>query len=117
MQIQTQTYAPYTMKPYDLQEDLIEERDKELQRIKGDFVAVNQLMKELASHINVQGEMVDNIATNITHAKNDCKKAVVDLQKADAEDSSSVKLYAIIGAGIGTAATIGGAALAAIILL
>lgn len=110
-----QTYAPYVSST--IEDEMIEERDRELKKVYEDFKTVNDVMKSAASLIYQQGEYVDNIATNITYAKNNTERAVSDLRKADAEDSKSITdtiKWVGIGGGV---TTVIGAAVAAIILL
>lgn len=110
-----QTYAPYVSST--IEDEMIEERNREMEKIREDFRTVNDIMKNAASLIYQQGEYVDNIATNITYAKSNTEKAVSDLKKADVEDSKSVTdTIKWVGIGGGIAGVIG-AAVTAVILL
>ncbi|KAF4725274.1 Nin1 binding protein [Perkinsus olseni] len=57
-----------SMAELDLQEDIIRERQEGIRSIHSDIVAIRGLFQEVAWHVSDQGQVLDNIETNIGQA-------------------------------------------------
>ncbi|KAF4671354.1 Nin1 binding protein [Perkinsus chesapeaki] len=57
-----------SMAELDLQEDIIREREEGIRNIHSDIVAIRGLFQEVAWHVTEQGQVIDNIETNMGQA-------------------------------------------------
>ncbi|EER18479.1 hypothetical protein Pmar_PMAR005422 [Perkinsus marinus ATCC 50983] len=57
-----------SMAELDLQEDIIREREEGIRNIHSDIVAIRGLFQEVAWHVSEQGQVIDNIETNMGQA-------------------------------------------------
>jgi len=80
----------------DFQESLIHERDREIKTIQGQVIQVNEIFREVARLVEDQGEMVENIQTNISHVTMNVKSANEDLGEANKSQQSSRKKICLI---------------------
>jgi len=67
---------------YEHMDNLITERDQDIHKIQSQMIEVNEIMKDLASLVREQGEMIDNIETNIEHTAQNTTEAVQEVKKA-----------------------------------
>ena len=101
----------------DYQDAMITEREKEIAAIRKDMQDVNQLFKDTAELIDLQGEQIDNIHNNITDAKESIKHGNKEIKQAEiAQDNANTLTYWIAG-GITTTVTVVAGIAAAVFLL
>jgi len=65
------------------QDKLIQERDKEIRIIQTQMIELNDIFKSLAQLVEEQGEMVDNIQSNISSANINVQIGTLELKEAD----------------------------------
>eukprot|EP01126_Amoeba_proteus_P021895 TRINITY_DN2226_c0_g3_i1.p1 TRINITY_DN2226_c0_g3~~TRINITY_DN2226_c0_g3_i1.p1 ORF type:complete len:184 (-),score=56.02 TRINITY_DN2226_c0_g3_i1:428-979(-) len=82
------------------QEDIIEERDKEIMGIQHEMADVNALYLDIATLVDAQREFVDDIETNIITSRTNVVKANADLQKAEQLQKESRRRLCYIAIGI-----------------
>jgi hypothetical protein len=73
----------------DAQDDLIQDRDREIKHIQGQMRDVNDIFKSLAQLVEEQSEIVDHIQVNISNANANVSAAVIDITDADKLQSGS----------------------------
>ena len=74
-------------------DSLIEERDQEIKTIQSQMSEVNEIFKDLHQLVTIHEDMIDNIETNISVAKSNTSRAVVEVKKAsDYQQKSRSKL-------------------------
>mmetsp|Transcript_9760 Transcript_9760/g.10814 ORF Transcript_9760/g.10814 Transcript_9760/m.10814 type:complete len:152 (-) Transcript_9760:199-654(-) len=66
----------------DFMSNMINDRDQEIVHIQGQMAQVNEIMKDLADLVNEQGQMIDNIETNVEHTHQNTTEAVSEVSKA-----------------------------------
>ena len=67
----------------DLQEDLVRQRAEGISSIHKDVTKVNQLFQDMAFHVTRQGDMLDNIESNVNSASSQTGNATRELLIAD----------------------------------
>jgi len=75
----------------DFQDAIIYEREKEIKEIQVQMIQVNDIFKDLAKLVEDQGEMVDNIQTNISNVAAHVGTAVDEVKDAHTMQQSSRK--------------------------
>jgi t-SNARE complex subunit (syntaxin) len=74
-------------------DNMIEERDQEIKTIQSQMSEVNDIFKDLHQLVTIHEDMIDNIETNISVAKSNTGRAVVEVKKAsDYQQKSRSKL-------------------------
>ncbi len=74
-------------------DSMIEERDQEIKTIQSQMSEVNEIFKDLHQLVTIHEDMIDNIETNISVAKTNTGRAVVEVKKAsDYQQKSRSKL-------------------------
>ena len=74
-------------------DNMIEERDQEIKTIQSQMSEVNDIFKDLHQLVTIHEDMIDNIETNISVAKSNTCRAVVEVKKAsDYQQKSRSKL-------------------------
>jgi len=81
-QVQQQKFARLDAER-EYQDILIHERDKEIKAIQNQMGEVNEIFKHLASLVDEQGEIVDNIQSNITSAGSHVEIATSEVKEAE----------------------------------
>eukprot|EP00027_Filamoeba_sp_ATCC50430_P015914 CAMPEP_0168573836 /NCGR_PEP_ID=MMETSP0413-20121227/18750_1 /TAXON_ID=136452 /ORGANISM="Filamoeba nolandi, Strain NC-AS-23-1" /LENGTH=207 /DNA_ID=CAMNT_0008607119 /DNA_START=280 /DNA_END=900 /DNA_ORIENTATION=- len=77
----------------DFNEALIVDRDQGIREIEKTVVEVNEIFRDLSKLVIEQGQMIDNIESNIESAVQDTNKGVVEIRKAsDYQKRSRTKL-------------------------
>lgn len=61
----------------------IQDRHKEILKLQKSLEEVHQMFLDLAALVEQQGEVIDRIAFNISHAKEDVLKATEELKQAN----------------------------------
>jgi len=84
----------------DFQDAIIYEREKEIKEIQVQMIQVNEIFKDLAKLVEDQGEMVDNIQTNISNVAAHVGTAVVEVKDAHTMQQSSRKKYCYLAIAI-----------------
>jgi len=79
--------------------DLIFERDRDIEQIVMDMKAINDMMQNIGVMIDEQAESIDTISTNITNSSDNCENAVVEIEKANKCDKKNNSIYWEIGIG------------------
>ena len=87
--MQTQVYNEFK---YDYQNVLIYEREQEIRELLKQQQEINQIFKDIAILVEEQGEMVDNIRSNITSSNKEIKEADKHLEEAEKEQKHGIKL-------------------------
>lgn len=83
------------------------ERDEEIRHIHKEMRDVNDMMNMISSHVSLQSDSVDNIVSNISDSKNNCKRGKDEVKKAQEYQNKENCLYWILGTGIGVSTIIG----------
>lgn len=91
---------------------LIEERDMEIRQLLKQQQEINLIFKDMATLVEDQSEMVDNIRSNITSSTKDVNKATKFLNEAEKEQKTGLKLA--LGILVATITTVSAATLAII---
>jgi len=99
-QRQSQILQQQSQKDIETLNDIIAERDAELKKVFLEAKEVNQLFHSVATMVNDQGAMVDDISSNITHANRDVKRGVDEVKQADEEDKSNALPWVIGGVSV-----------------
>jgi len=86
----------------------IDERYDAINKIASDVIQINELMVDLNTLVNEQGQMIDTIEANVTQAQQYINKGTEEIQKANVNQKKSRgkmltlgALLATIGVGIG----------------
>jgi len=66
----------------DHQRAMFREREEEARRLAGEMATLQDIMGDLNQQVAVQGEMIDDIETNVTSAEDRADKGVEHLEKA-----------------------------------
>lgn len=77
------------MTELEIQEDLINERDEEIQRIAQSITELATIFKELAVLVIDQGTILDRIDYNMEQVVEQTEKGLVELEKAEQIQKSS----------------------------
>lgn len=80
---------------------------EEIRHINREMRDVNDMMNMISSHISLQSDGVDNIVSNISDSKNNCKRGKDEVKKAQEYQDKENGLYWILGAGIGVPTILG----------
>jgi len=80
----------------DFQDNIIKERDTQIKTIQGQMVQVNEIFRDLAKLVEDQGEMIDNIQTNIVSASQNVESGLKEVKEADKSQQSSRKKLCIL---------------------
>lgn len=97
----------YTHHDIELFNSICAERDEEIRHINREMRDVNDMMNMISSHISLQSDGVDNIVSNISDSKNNCKRGKDEVKKAQEYQDKENGLYWILGAGIGVPTILG----------
>ena len=71
-----------TQQQLDINQQIIDERAKELDKVTKDVEAVNDIYKDLAILVQEQGYQINTIADNIECSLQETQGAIVELDKA-----------------------------------
>ncbi|KAH3759153.1 syntaxin 7 [Pelomyxa schiedti] len=86
----------------DLNARILQDRHDSIQQLEAKVIEVNEIFRDLASLVQEQGHMIDNIEVNIEHGLVHTEKGVSELQKAERSTTNSRKrmcfLLAVVGA-------------------
>lgn len=96
----------------DFQNMLIEERDMEMRQLLKQQQEINLIFKDMATLVEDQGEMVDDIRSNITSSTKEVDKATKFLNEAEKEQKTGLNLA--LGILVATMTTVSAATLAII---
>tara|TARA_Y100000591_G_scaffold201112_1_gene173962 strand:+ start:142 stop:399 length:258 start_codon:yes stop_codon:yes gene_type:complete len=66
----------------DINQQIIDERNREMEKVAKDVEAVNDIYKDLAILVQEQGYQINTIADNIECSLQETQGAVVELEKA-----------------------------------
>jgi len=75
----------------DFQDSIIHDRDQNIKVIQGQMIEVNEIFRDLAKLVEDQGQMIDNIQTNISSAGTNVETAVSEVKDASKYQQSSRK--------------------------
>jgi len=75
----------------DFQDSIVKDRDQQIRAIQGQMVQVNEIFRDLAKLVEDQGEMIDNIQTNIVSASQNVEAGLKEVKDADKSQQSSRK--------------------------
>jgi len=75
------------------QDSIIKEREREIKDIQVQMIQVNEIFKDLAKLVEDQGEMIDNIQTNISHASANVESAADEVSEANKLGQSARRKY------------------------
>lgn len=100
-----------------LSDEIIREREKEINKIKNDMQDVNAMFQELATLVNAQGEQIDNIASNIDTTQKHVDVAVDNIKDAEKEQETESTIIKWVAGGITAGVTVTLAVVGSIILL
>jgi len=67
----------------EFQDALIHDRDQEIRAIQGQMSEINEIFKNVATLVDEQGELVDDIRSNISSANSNVVVAVHEVQEAE----------------------------------
>ena len=100
---------------------IMEERNKEIQRITEDVAIINELMNDLAIMVNEQGEKIENIEQVVENATINVNEATKDLESAETYMEKSRRMLrdiiiVISGTGLGAVGFIAGPIIGAVTL-
>jgi len=84
----------------DFQDAIIYEREKEIKEIQVQMIQVNEIFKDLAKLVEDQGEMVDNIQTNISNVSAHVGTAVDEVKEAQTSQQSSRRKYCYLAIAV-----------------
>lgn len=101
----------------DFQAAMVKERDEEIGKLKDEMQGLNKLFGDVANLINIQGEQLDGIVTNVIEAGDNIKEGNKELKEAEKSQESSNTLIAWIAGGITVGVGIISGAVAAFVLL
>lgn len=100
-----QLYYQKNDQDVDYQNMIIEERDQEMRQILQQQNDINQIFKDLATLVEDQGEMVDDIRSNITSSKVDVKKGGKHLEEAEESQKTGIQIALGVLAAVVTGVT------------
>ncbi|GAA6041075.1 hypothetical protein JCM8097_004707 [Rhodosporidiobolus ruineniae] len=85
LELQQTTTAPQLQDAdLDFQEQLIQEREGEIEQIEQGITELNQIFKDLGQIVGEQQSMIDNIETNVISVASDTRGAATQLTQAHA---------------------------------
>lgn len=70
------------MEPHNVDDALIEEREKDIQRINSDLVLVNEMFQDMAQLVEKQGEMVEKVAQDTEQSRERAEGGLAQVQQA-----------------------------------
>lgn len=70
------------MQPQDVDDALIEERDKDIQKINDDLVLVNEMFKDMAHLVHKQGDMVEKVAEDTEQSRERAEAGLAQVEQA-----------------------------------
>ncbi len=88
----------------DFQNNIIEERDREIRVISKQMQEVNNIMKSVAQLVDEQGDVVDTIRNNIKNSEVDVAKGKKSLEEAEESQKTGNKIA--LGVLIATTITV-----------
>jgi len=103
-QIQLQELKTISEDDILFQNVIIEERDKEIHEISQQFYEINEIMQTMAQLVEQQGDIVDDIRSNIQKTDENVCGAKADIKEAEESQKKSMMLELIALAG--TAGTV-----------
>ena len=103
-QIQLQELKTISEDDILFQNVIIEERDKEIHEISQQFYEINEIMQTMAQLVDQQGDIVDDIRSNIQKTDENVCDAKADIKEAEESQKKSMMLELIALAG--TAGTV-----------
>ncbi|CAL8082848.1 unnamed protein product [Orchesella dallaii] len=84
----------------EFEQGLLLEREERVNQIQSDIVDCNDIMKELATLVNEQAEVIDTIEDNVQSAYNEVDAGRAELQKAETYQSKYRKrLFCLLSTG------------------
>jgi len=75
------------------QDSIIKEREREIKDIQVQMIQVNEIFKDLAKLVEDQGEMIDNIQTNISNTSVNVEQAHEEVSEANKLGQSARRKY------------------------
>ncbi|VEU23963.1 DEKNAAC105103 [Brettanomyces naardenensis] len=84
-------YEPVNAEEIEYQRNLVEERERDIERISTGVNELNEIFQDLSSMVVSQGEIIDNIETNIYSTLHDTRMASKHLTRADRYDRNKRK--------------------------
>ena len=90
----------------DVTDAIIEERNKKIQELYTEMKELNGLFQLVDEHVTQQAPLIDDIATNISETKANCKEGAKQIKIADENSKRSMSMTTILiiaGTSIGTA--------------
>jgi len=84
----------------DFQDSLMHERERDIKVIQGQVIEVNEIFRDLARLVEDQGELVENIQTNISNVVINVKTASEEVKEANTLQQSSRKKLCCILLGV-----------------
>jgi len=84
----------------DFQDSMIHERDRDIKLVQGQVVEVNEIFRDLAKLVEEQGDLVDNIQTNISNVVVNVKTASEEVKEANESQQSSRKKLCFIAVAV-----------------
>ena len=76
-------YQPVNAEEVEYQQNMVQERERDIEQISHGVEELNEIFQDLSTIVTSQGEMVDNIETNIYSTLNDTRYASRHLKRAD----------------------------------
>ncbi|ODN05201.1 Syntaxin-7 [Orchesella cincta] len=85
----------------EFEQGLLLEREDRVNQIQSDIIDCNDIMKELATLVNEQAEVIDTIEDNVQSAYNEVDAGRAELQKAETYQARYRKrLFCLLAAGV-----------------
>jgi len=75
----------------EVEDEIIQNRARHIKEIQGQVVQVNEIFRDIARLVEDQGEMIDNIQTNIVTASDHVESGLKEVKEADKSQQSSRK--------------------------
>ncbi|KAI0465308.1 hypothetical protein LJB42_000538 [Komagataella kurtzmanii] len=85
-------YEPINAAELEYQQDLINERELEIENIANGIVELNELFQDLGTLVTSQGELMDNIENNLYSVVDDSRAGHSELRRAEAYQKRSTGL-------------------------
>ncbi len=106
MQVQVQpNIVTYSNISYDFQNMIIEERNQEIKELLKQQQEINNIFKDIAILVDEQGEIVDDIRSNITSSVREVDKGTKYLGEAEESQKTGIKLTLAILVATATTVT------------
>lgn len=80
----------------DVQDEIIAERDIEIQKLYQEFKDINELQKTMASLVDDQSTLLELAHLNILTAKHNTQDATENIEEAEKKQETSTGIYAAI---------------------